>query len=296
MRKVLVLGGTRFFGKQLVDQLIKRGDEVTIATRGDSGKPFGNRVQHLNVDRFHRGSMERTFQDGEWDVIYDQIGFSPDDMTDVCEIFSGRTGRFIFTSSLSVYPFKGNAAKKEEDFDPYNLQVGAGRKDNFSYAEGKRQAEAALLQTADFPAVAVRPPIVLGETDYTERLHFHVRETMNQQPAGIDYPDNHLSFIHSEDLASFLLWAGDQAFTGPVNASSPDHFSLQEMMTIIGEKTGESPTIEPAKRTLKPSPMNFPVSYYQDVSLAESYGYQFKRLREWFPALVKRIYEYEKTN
>lgn len=294
MRRVLILGGTRFFGKSLVDQLIKRGDEVTIATRGESGKPFGERVHHLSVDRFQRGAMERAFQDGEWDIIYDQIGFSPDDMLDVCEIFSGRVGRFIFTSSLSVYPFDGEPCKIEKDFDPYRQTIQAGRKDQFTYAEGKRQAEAALLQTADFPAVAVRPPIVLGDNDYTERLHFHVRETMQKNPVGIDNPSNHLSFIHAEDLASFLIWAGDQEFTGPVNASSPDHFSLREMMDIIGEKTGETPIILPSEQAGRPSPMNFPVSYYQDVTLAESYGYHFEKLRDWFPEQVKRIYQAEK--
>lgn len=47
---ILVLGGTGFFGKHLVWELLHRGHEVTIATRGRTPDDFGDRVRRLIVD------------------------------------------------------------------------------------------------------------------------------------------------------------------------------------------------------------------------------------------------------
>ncbi|WP_280768692.1 NAD-dependent epimerase/dehydratase family protein [Salipaludibacillus daqingensis] len=289
MRKILVLGGTKFFGKRLVQKLLKNGDEVTVATRGETPHPFGEQVHHLTVDRFDRGSMERTFQDGEWDVIYDQICFSPDDAVDACEIFAGRVERYVFTSTLSVYEFNGNAEKIEKDFDPYNYEVKLGRKEQFDYGEGKRLAEAVFFQKAPFSVVAPRPPVVFGLDDYTERLHYHVRKVLNEEKIGLDHPEARVSFVDSEDLAEFLFWTGFQQFTGPVNASSPDQISLEKMIHLIEQASGKKANVTAAHSKEESSPINFPVSIFQDVSAAEANGYHFRNLSDWFEQLIKDI-------
>lgn len=47
MAKILVLGGTRFFGKRLVNRLVANGDAVTILTRGQHQDPFGGPFRGL---------------------------------------------------------------------------------------------------------------------------------------------------------------------------------------------------------------------------------------------------------
>ncbi|PYZ94069.1 NAD-dependent dehydratase [Salipaludibacillus keqinensis] len=293
MRKVLVLGGTRFFGKRLVNKLLANGDEVTVATRGETAVSFGQKVHHLKLDRFDRGSMEKTFQDGEWDVIYDQICFSPDDAMDACEIFEGRVGKYIFTSTLSVYEFNDKSEKIEKDYDPYTKELAWGRKEQFDYGEGKRLAEAVFFQKARFPVIAPRPPVVFGIDDYTERLHYHVRKVVNGETIGIDHPEANVSFVDSDDLAEFLFWTGFQDFTGPINASSPDQISLGGMIEIIEKNSKKKAIVGPASEETGRSPINFPVSAYQDVTLAEAHGYKFKRLSEWFEPLICEILKEE---
>jgi nucleoside-diphosphate-sugar epimerase len=289
MRKILILGGTRFFGKRLVQKLIENGDEVTLATRGETAHPFGEKVHHLKVDRFDRGSMEKAFQDGEWDVIYDQICFSPDDALDACEIFDRRVRRYVFTSTLSVYKFNEKAEKIEKDYDPYKYELKNGRKEEFDYGEGKRLAEAFFFQKANFPVVAPRPPVVFGVDDYTERLHYYVRKVLKGEKIVLDHPEAIVSFVDSDDLANFLFWTGFQEFIGPVNASSSDQISLGEMIKMIERATGKSAIIEPANSKEDSSPINFPTSIYQDVNTAEANGYHFKKLTEWFEPLIKDI-------
>lgn len=294
MRKVLVLGGTRFFGKRLVDKLIANQDQVTVATRGETGHSFGNKVRHVKVDRFDRKSMQLALQDEEWDIVYDQICFAPDDAKDACDIFDGKIKRYVLTSTLSVYAFDDKAEKEEKDFDPYNYEIMYGRKEVFDYGEGKRLAEAVFLQKANFPVVAARPPIVFGVDDYTERLHYHIRKIMAGEKIGIEHPEAVVSFVDSEDLANFLFWLGSEEITGPVNASAPDQISLRNMLDVMETKTGKSANVGAPATKDDSSPMNFPRSIYQDVSLAKASGYSFKPLAEWFDELIEEIVKKER--
>lgn len=293
MQKVLVLGGTRFFGKRLVQKLEDLNIDVTFATRGESDISFARNAKHITVDRFDRSSMEEAFQDKSWDVVYDQICFSPDDAQDAVDIFKHKTKRYILTSTLSVYEMDEEGEKTEESFDPYNYPLNKGRKEEYEYGEGKRLAEAVFFQKASFPVVAVRPPIVLGEDDYTERLHDHVRRILHGEKIGIDNLKAELSFVDSEDLASFLLWSGEKTFTGPINASSPDKMTLKQFIETIEDETGKQALITSSSEGT-PSPMNFPGSFYQNVNKAAELGYQFTPLKVWFPPLVKSITKEER--
>lgn len=51
MKNILILGGTRFFGKRLVELLLEEGHKVTIATRGNTPDSFGEQVDRLQIDR-----------------------------------------------------------------------------------------------------------------------------------------------------------------------------------------------------------------------------------------------------
>lgn len=292
MKKILILGGTKFFGKRLVQKLEEEGAELTIATRGKSDISFAKNTEHIKVDRFDAASMETAFAGTSWDVIYDQICFSPRDAEAAVNVFAGRVKRYVFTSTLSVYEMNEEGEKKEEAFDPYKYSLKDGSKEDFDYAEGKRQAEAVFFQKADFPVVAVRPPIVLGEDDYTERLHDHVRKILNKEKIKIDDLNVLLSFVDSNDLAAFLLWSGKQQFTGPVNASSPDQITLKEMIQAIETETNTKADITASSGAWS-SPMNFPVSFYQNTERAAALGYQFQPLERWFQPLVSTLVKQE---
>ncbi|WP_147803065.1 NAD-dependent epimerase/dehydratase family protein [Alkalicoccus halolimnae] len=292
MKKVLILGGTRFFGKRLAEKLEELGCDITIATRGNADTSFLKNGRHLEIDRFNRKSLEKAAQE-KWDVIYDQICFSSEDALNAAEIFKDRVNKYIFTSTLSVYDINEKEEKYEHDFDPWKYPLKRGRREDFSYGEGKRQAEALFFQKASFPVTAVRPPIVLGEDDYTERLHKLVRKVLKNEAIGIDQLDNKLSFVDSDDLASFLLWCGEQKIEGPVNASAPDQISHQKMIKEIERAAGKEAILVSSSEA-EASPMNFAESIYQNTDRVEQFGYYFRPLSSWFRPLVELIVEKEK--
>lgn len=195
MKKVLILGGTRFFGKRLVDHLIWEGkSEITIATRGQTEVDFGAEVKRIRMDRENPQSVAEVAQSDEWDIVYDNICYSPNEAKAACEAFAGRTKRYVLTSTLSVYgePREGFV---ETDFDPYTYPLQYGNKEDFAYGEGKRLAEAVFFQTASFPVAAMRIPIVLGMDDYTRRLHFHIKHVQQGKPIGMPNPAPRLGLL-----------------------------------------------------------------------------------------------------
>ncbi len=83
-KKVLVLGGTRFFGKYLVQSLVDQGCDVTIATRGKTTDSFGDQVNRLIFDRTDEQSIKTTLTQETYDVIYDNIAYTSTTLRFLC--------------------------------------------------------------------------------------------------------------------------------------------------------------------------------------------------------------------
>lgn len=286
---ILVLGGTRFFGKKLVELCIENGHDVTILTRGQSGNPFGTAVKQLIVDRDNHDALENALAHTTWDIIYDNICYSPNEAHTICELLKGKTKKLVFTSTLSTYEVDGKM-KKEEDFDPYHYQILMGDREEFSYGEGKRQAEAVLFKEASFPVVAVRFPIVMGEHDYTRRLHFHVERILHDQPISLPNIDAQMSYITDEEAAEFLYFVGVTPIEGPYNATASGAISLKELLALIEEESGKRAKISLVGGDEESqSPYGVPADWYMTNAKAEKAGFTFTQLRDWLPNLVKTL-------
>lgn len=296
MSKVLVLGGTRFFGKKLVNLLIQEGSDVTVATRGHTEDSFGDQVTRIHLDRTVPEQLRQAVGDTEWDVVYDNIGYHPQDAFHACEIFAGKVKRYIFTSTLSVYPF-GQIGYSEEEFSPYTYAIPANLPQEIAYGEGKRLAEAVLFQHASFPVCAVRFPIVLGMDDYTKRLHFHIEHVQQGLPIGLPNPQAEMSYITSDEAARFLFWLKSQHFEGPVNACSDGVLSIRQIIQLIEEGVGKSalivdtsdPQQAAAFDTAHLSPFGVPDQWGLNTSKAVQHGFKFDSIQDWYPQLITSI-------
>ncbi|KYG89700.1 MULTISPECIES: NAD-dependent epimerase/dehydratase family protein [Metasolibacillus] len=288
MKNILVLGGTRFFGRKLVELLIAEGHQVTIITRGNSSNPFGDKVEHVIVDRTKEPDLQSFMENRMFDIVYDNICYSPNEAKAFCDIFNGKIGKLVFTSTLSTYEIDGNV-KVEHDFDPYNYTIRMGDSADFTYGEGKRQAEAVFFKYAEFPIVAVRFPIVMGVDDYTERLHFHVKRVAQEEPIGFVNMDAEMSFIQADEAARFLLWAGQATIEGPFNATATGAVTLQALMTLVERVTGKRAKIALLGDDEIRSPYAVPKSWYMKNDKAAAAGFQFSKLDSWLENLVQDI-------
>lgn len=295
MKNILVLGGTRFFGRELVELLIEDGHNVVILTRGQSDNPFGDKIEHLKADRLNKEELAKKVEGRNFDIVYDNICYSPNDAYAFCEVFNGKIDKLVFTSTLSTYIADGNE-KSEVDFDPYNYEILMGDREDFTYGEGKRQAEAVFFKYAKFPVVAVRFPIVMGVDDYTRRLHFHVERIANGEPIGFLNMDAEMSFIQATEAAQFLKWAGMTEVKGPYNATANGRITLSDLIKLVETATGKSAKISLVGNDEIGSPYAIPSSWYMTNEKATNSGFQFTNLHDWLKPLVEAIVSNKNRN
>lgn len=283
--KILVFGGTRFFGKKLVTRLLADGHDVTIATRGKATDDFGDAVKRVKMNRESREALFCLAQEN-WDVVYDNICFSPQDALYSIAAFRDKVGKYVYTSSLSVYRMRDRALV-EADFDPFHYELVTGSREDFDYGEGKRLAEAVFFQKANFPVVAVRFPIVLGEDDYTGRLEFHIDHVQAGEEIGMPNEEAEMGFISSDEAADFLCWVGTKSdIVGPINATSDSVYRLSELMGLIEDATGKTAIVEEITEDNDDSPFGVEKTYYLDNAKAKEAGFAFQDLHEWLPKLI----------
>ena len=278
---ILVIGGTRFFGIPMIEELLKSGHDVTIATRGLSADSFGSRVKRLILDRTDAQSVRNALSGRHFDVIIDKLAYCSNDIKSVMD--AADFDRYIQMSTTAVYDPK-HINTMESDFDALAKElVWCGRQD-FPYAEIKRQAECALWQQyPDRNWIAVRYPFVIGKDDYTKRLLFYVEHVMKSIPMFIDNPDCQMGFIRSDEAGKFLAFLAGKDFRGAVNGASEGTISVREILDFVEQKTGKKAIIEASG---DPAPYNGEPEYSINTDKAAALGFRFSRLRDWIYDLL----------
>ncbi|MGJ7921776.1 NAD-dependent epimerase/dehydratase family protein [Neobacillus sp. LXY-4] len=286
MKTALVLGGTRFFGVKLIQSLLDNGISVTVATRGNAPIPFSE-VELIQFDRDKVESFYSAFKSRKWDVIFDQICYSSIDARNAIEVFENKTKKYIFTSTLSVYDILDRELF-ENDFDPYSYPIKLGKREDFTYQEGKRQAESVFFQKSPFPVVAVRFPIVLGVNDYTERMIYYINKVIDEETIYLSNLDAAISFINEDEAGKFLSWIGTTDFLGPINTCSNGTVTLKELLAYIEEATGIKAKVEISQDDEKQTPYAIPSTWTMSNQKASDLGFKFQSLHEWLPELIRK--------
>jgi 2'-hydroxyisoflavone reductase len=98
--KLLILGGTVFLGRHLVEAALMRGHAVTLFHRGLHGANFSARIEQLRGDR--KGDLS-VLQGRSWDVVIDTNGYIPSLVQASAQLLADAVKRYVFISSISVY-------------------------------------------------------------------------------------------------------------------------------------------------------------------------------------------------
>lgn len=298
-KNILVIGGTRYFGKRLVAGLLERGHAVTIATRGRTPDLHGDRVRRIRVDRRDALAMATVFDKARYDVVFDQMCYSPLDAAIASTAFHGKVGRYVMASTIEVYADLAPLDRpfREDDLDLAAQAVDFGypwhapERADESYAAGKRQAEAHLVQRGDLPFVSVRIAHVLdGPADFTGRLANYVHRVARGDTLRHAATAARTSFIGAADIAEFLCWAGDATFEGPVNAAGASRWSaldLHRRAAALLDRPALSLSVEGGVQPTELSPFDYAAPYVMDTSRAQSLGYRFDPADSWLDDAIR---------
>ncbi|MFD3442495.1 NAD-dependent epimerase/dehydratase family protein [Streptomyces sp. NPDC058685] len=291
MREICVIGGNRYVGKRLIARLLESGDRVTVINRGSSAPPAG--VRHLVADRDDEDSLRAAIGSRSFDVVVDQVCYTPRQAEIAVRVFSGRTRRYVMTSTVEVYEYENSAEPVREDaVDPLAVLVDtalpwddpAFREER--YGEGKRQAEAVFAAAAGFPSVAVRVAHVLGgHDDFTARVDHYAERIRAGEPIAVPEKNHPATYVYVEEIADFLAWTTGQEFTGPVNAHANGPLTTQDICAAIERETGGRVEFAPVHGG-ETSPFSFARAYAMDNSRATALGYTFRHTSEWLQQAV----------
>ena len=294
-RDVLVIGGNRYFGKRLITRLPAAGDRVTVLNRGSSAPPAG--AVHLIADRDDEDALRAALGPRTFDVVVDQVCYTPRQAAIARRVFTGRTARYVMTSTVEVYEHEDSPALvSEAAVDPLtvtvDLELPWDRPEflDAHYGEGKRQAEAVFAAAGPgFPYTAVRVAHVLGGADdFTGRLEHYADRIRTGEPIVVPATNHPATYIHVDEIAGFLFWAAGQDFTGPVNAASHGTLTTADLCEALAAQLPYGKVVfRTAKEGETPSPFSFARAYGMDNSRATRLGYRFTHAREWLPEAVR---------
>lgn len=211
---LLVLGGTEFVGRAVVDEAVAAGWDVTVFHRGTGRSVPSEGVTALHGDRTLPGGLD-ALRLGSWDVVVDTWSWAPSAVRDSATLLADRVGRYVYVSSRSVYAYPAAAGAGEDA----PLVDGSAHDDGFGdYARAKRGGELAAVQAFGDRAVLARSGLILGPHENIGRLPWWLTRIADGgdvlAPGSATDP---IQYIDARDLAAFLLSAGAIGASGPFN-------------------------------------------------------------------------------
>jgi 2'-hydroxyisoflavone reductase len=216
--KLLVLGGTQFVGRALVEAALTTGREVTLFHRGRTSPGLFPESEHVLGDR--DGGLE-VLRGREWDACLDVSGYVPRIVRQAVELLHGAVGRYVFVSTVSVYASLAEPAVEgaalETLEDPAVEEV-----DATTYGGLKVLCEHEVERGFGENGLLVRPGFIVGPHDPTGRFtywaHRAARGGNVLVPASLDEA---LQLVDARDLAAFTLRALEDGRSGPFNVTGP---------------------------------------------------------------------------
>lgn len=244
--KILILGGTSFFGREFALRAHRAGNHVTVFSNKcpvnkmplDIKQVRGNRDIYVDLVRM---SVQN------WDIILDNICYYPPDAENAVRAFSGRCGLYIFTSSEAVYSvLDGAASPYRENHTEIFPENAALRKTGgyYEYAFGKLDCEKIFLKAFEekkFPVAAVRFPIVIGPNDPTLRAFSYWLRITDGYPLLVPGASFERKYIYSEDAArAFEILASASKAEGEVFNFADEHsLNLRDFLKLSAKIMGK---------------------------------------------------------
>jgi 2'-hydroxyisoflavone reductase len=238
--RILVIGGTQFVGRHIVEAALAAGDDVTLFHRGHTNPDLFADVEHRLGDR--NGDLA-ALADGEWDATIDCSAYVPRQVRSLATALGGRAGRYVYISSVSAYAPATFRPGMNEDAplavldDPATEEV-----TELTYGGLKALCEQAALEafgaTGGSPVSIVRPTYVAGPFDHTRRFTWWVERIARGGRVLAPGPkDNPFQVIDARDLAAFVMLLAHGKAAGIFHTVSPaPPFSFADFLaTVIGE-------------------------------------------------------------
>jgi 2'-hydroxyisoflavone reductase len=205
--RILVLGGTAFVGRAIVEDALRSGAEVTLFGRGKTGTDLFPGVPRRTGDR--DAGDYTALREGSWDAVVDVCGYLPRHVGQAMDALGDRAGRYLFISSHAVYRHEGVRPGATEDAPrraPRRDVQHTEELDDGTYGPSKVACEDDVLARYGSRATIVRPGKVAGPHDRQDGLPYWVRRAGRGGRVAVPGdPAQPVQIIDSRDLARLVV-------------------------------------------------------------------------------------------
>lgn len=242
--KILIIGGTKFLGRHLVDSALARGHQVTLFNRGKTNPGLFPQVETILGDREH--DIEK-LSGRAWDAVIDVAGYYPRIVRLSATGLERAVGRYVFISSISVYP---DAILNKIGIDE-NDPVGKIEDETIEEITGESYGPLKALceKTArdifgDERALIIRPGLIVGPNDPTDRFtYWPVRVARGGEVLAPEKPEVPVQIVDVRDLTTFTIQLIEGKASGIYNATGPDHeLTLGTLLDVCKQVSGSDAT------------------------------------------------------
>ncbi len=240
--RILILGGTLFLGRAIVDAALARGWEITLFNRGKTDPDAYPDLESIRGDRQADLTL---LKNRSWDAVIDTCGYFPRVVRASAEFLSGAVGRYLFVSTLNVYANPDKRGITEEDelgvLEDPSVEEITGE----TYGPLKVLCEKAVEDTFPGKAVIVRSGLIVGPGDVSDRFtYWPCRAARGGEILAPEPPDGPVQFIDVRDLASWMLLMLEEDAAGVFNATGPaGALTMKKLIEACCEVANVEPNI-----------------------------------------------------
>ncbi|WP_135805318.1 NAD-dependent epimerase/dehydratase family protein [Halorussus marinus] len=240
MDTALVIGGTRFVGRHLVEQLREHDYDVTIFNRGNHDNPFADAadVDRVEGDRTNDSALELAAERVDPDAVFDCVAYKPREVRAATEIFAD-VDAYVYVSSGDAYASEELPKREGETALRPCTAEQATDDSGDTYGNRKAEGDRAIAAAADrgVNAYSVRPCIVYGPYDYTERLDYWIDRVANYDRVVVPGDgDNVWHRAYAPDVASALRIVAEEGTPGEAyNVGDRRAVTIDEMVELIAD-------------------------------------------------------------
>ncbi len=225
---ILILGGTGYLGPAIVNAARPRGHTLTLFNRGRTNPGMFPDIEQLRGDR--DGKLD-ALRGRKWDAVIDDTGYVPRVVRQTVELLEPYVGRYLFTSTLSVYSDAKTLGQDESaaraTMPPEEASSEEVRK---HYSALKAACEDVVTGAFGARATIVRPGYIIGPRDPYDRLTYWVaRSARGGDMLGPGDGTDPTQFIDVRDLGAFFVRCLENDAAGAYNATGP-----AERLTMAG--------------------------------------------------------------
>ena len=188
MKQLLILGGTNFIGRCLVEELLKSGDYViTLFNRQKTNPELFPEVEKIKGDR--RTDDVRRLSEKRWDAVVDLSAYYPEPFEHILQYINTDLDAYVFISTCSVYNNEANRSPLKSESDEVLGCTADQRLSQLPDAYGEKKAECErILMNSNFRYTILRPALVYGKYDPTDRLYYWMYQARHNSEVLV--PDN----------------------------------------------------------------------------------------------------------